>query len=250
MNNISGNRYGKLTALEFSYMKNSHPFWKCKCDCGNVTYKDYWHLVDGHTKSCGCLKHKYTIKNKRIFSIWYKMIDRCKNANRKDAKSYYDKGIRVCAEWHTYENFESWSLENGYTDNLTIDRIDSNGNYEPSNCRWITIQEQQKNKCTNVMVTYNGETLCMSDWAKRFGINRVTLESRIYDLGYSFEEAIKKEKGSQKTNVIISYGGNTYTQSGFAKFLGCTPQWIYILRKKGLTPEEIAIKVKNRKVVN
>ena len=159
MNNISGNRYGKLTALEFSYMKDGHPFWKCKCDCGNVTYKNYWHLVDGHTKSCGCLKRKYTIKNKRIFSIWYNMIDRCRNANRKDAKSYYDKGILVCSEWCTYENFESWSLENGYADNLTIDRIDSNGNYEPSNCRWITIQEQQKNKCTNVMVTYNGETL-------------------------------------------------------------------------------------------
>lgn len=249
MNNISGNVYGRLTAIEFSYKKNKMAYWKCRCECGNVVFVQRNHLVSGHTKSCGCLKNKYNITNHRIFKIWCNMIDRCKNPNRKDSNCYFEKGISVCEEWKTYENFEYWSFANGYSNNLTIDRVDSNKDYEPSNCRWITIQEQQRNKCTNVMVTYEGETLCMSDWAKRFGINRATLESRIYDLGYSFEEAIKKKKGSLKTNVIIAYNGKEYTQSEFARLAGCTPQWVCQLCKKGLSAEEIMQKTeKLRKV--
>jgi hypothetical protein len=167
------------------------------------------------------------------------MVDRCNNPNRKDANCYFKKGIRVCEEWKKYENFEKWALHNGYSDILTIDRINSNGNYEPHNCRWITIQEQQRNKCTNAMYTHNGTTKCLTDWADELGINRGTLESRIHKLGYTFEEAISKPLGSQKTNVFIEYKEKMYTQSEFARIANCTPQWIFQLTKRGLNAEQI-----------
>lgn len=239
MNDISGNVYGRLTAIGFSYKKNGREYWKCKCSCGNDKYVQYYHLLSGHTKSCGCLKNKHSITNKRIFSIWSNMIDRCKNPNRKDSNCYFEKGIRVCKEWGKYESFESWALQNGYSDNLTIDRINSDGNYEPANCRWITIQEQQRNKCTNAMFTHNGVTKCLTDWADELGINRGTLESRINKLGYSFDEAISKPCGSQKTNVFIEHNGKKYTQAEFARLAKCTPQWIFQLKKKGLSAEQI-----------
>jgi len=131
--------------------KGKEVIWLCRCICGNLTEVASAHLISGHTKSCGCLRKEFSLKhgdaiNKkrhRIYRIWIHMKQRCENKNSYDYKYYGRKGISVCEEWrNNYPAFKLWALLNGYDDNLTIDRIDHNGNYEPSNCQWLT---QSKN---------------------------------------------------------------------------------------------------------
>lgn len=185
---------------------------------------------------------KYNILNKRLFQCWWNMKSRCDKDSRKDSKYYHDKGITYCKEWNVYENFQEWALSNGYEDTLTLDRINGNLPYSPDNCRWITLAEQQRNRSNCLLFYFNGETKTLSEWARIYGINRSTLHDRIFKLGYSFEEAIKKKYGEQKSNVFVFYKGQKYTQAEFARFANCTPQWICILMKKGLSPEEIILK--------
>lgn len=195
--------------------------------------------MDGHTKSCGCRHKKYVITNKRIFNIWSGMMDRCKSPNRRDAKNYFLKGIRVCDEWQVYDSFEVWALANGYEDNLTIDRIDGNGNYSPENCRWISIQEQQKNKETTTFYSCNGETMCLTDWAKKTGINRMTLWNRIHDEGMTMEEAINKKFRSQKTNIHLFVDGEETTVLNIANRCGIKANTIYKYLSQGKTIDSI-----------
>ena len=242
--NHTGERYGKLTIIGCEKI-NGMIKQKCLCDCGNIAYVRYSRLTSGHKKSCGCLRHKYNIENKRLFNCWYGMKGRCDSSNRKDSKYYHDKGISYCDEWRIYENFQKWALENGYSDELTLDRINGDLPYCPENCRWITIEEQQRNKSNCIYFTHNGETKTISEWAREFGINRSTLYDRIYKLGYSFEEAIFKSRGSQKSNVYIKYKEKLYTQAEFARLVKCTPTWVSTLRRRGLSGEEIMERMKN-----
>lgn len=185
-------------------------------------------------------KRKYEIKNKRLFICWWGMKGRCDNAKRKDAKYYHDKGITYCSEWANYENFQEWALNNGYADNLTLDRKDNTKSYCPQNCRWITIQEQQKNRTFCHYFTYNGETKTLNEWARIYGINRSTLHDRIFKLGYSFEESLTPKRLTGKNTILITYNGKVYTQSQFAREYKTSHQRINNLRNKGLTDEEIA----------
>ena len=187
-------------------------------------------------------KSKYAISNKRIFRAWQNMRRRCDNASRKDSKYYHGKGITYCDEWKVYENFETWALNNGYADELTLDRIDGNSSYSPNNCRWISLAEQQNNKSNNVWFEYAGERKTLTEWARIYNIPRETLRSRLLKSGYSFEDAILKPYGILKTSVFIEYQGKQYTQASFAKLANCTPQWVYQLRKRGLNAEEILAK--------
>lgn len=184
-------------------------------------------------------KKRYHILNRRIYNCWWGMKERCDSSTRKDSRYYHDKGITYCKEWESYEAFQEWALENGYADNLTLDRIDGSLPYCPENCRWITIEEQQRNKSNNVIYEYKGVSKTLSEWAKEYGIPRETLRSRIVKLGYSFEQAITKPYGVLKTSTFITYNGQQYTQTEFADLANCTPQWVYQLRKRGLSAEQI-----------
>lgn len=127
----------------------------------------------------------------RIFHIWDNMKNRCRN-NRKDTKYWFGKGITVCPEWqgeNGFINFYNWSMANGYTDELTIDRIDSNGNYCPENCRWVTYSVQNNNSSRNTKIECFGETKTISEWATEKGINYRTLYSRITN-GWDIERAL------------------------------------------------------------
>jgi len=164
---LTGQRFGKLLVLRRCGSKNGHAAWLCRCDCGNEKIMSASSLRSG-TKSCGCLcieaiknwnqseekkkvtvslKTKHGMKGTRLYRIWQAMKARCTNQNVPCFRYYGGRDIRVCEEWkNDFQAFHEWAVENGYADNLTIDRVDVNGNYEPANCRWVTMAEQNKNK--------------------------------------------------------------------------------------------------------
>lgn len=154
LQDLTGKRFGKLTVIRrYGTDRYKRVIWLCRCDCGNETIAAGTPLKNGHKKSCGCYKYEATFihgfanKGNRLYNIWDKMNYRCVNVNYHRYKDYGGRGIKVCNEWkNSFVIFRDWALSNGYADNLTLDRIDVNGNYEPSNCRWITNAEQQKNK--------------------------------------------------------------------------------------------------------
>lgn len=200
--NLIGQKFNRLLVIERAEnSKDGSSRWKCKCDCGNTIIVSRTHLIHNHTKSCGCLNHdtlKRMTHNKsdtRLYSIYYKMKSRCYNTKQKGYKNYGGRGIKVCKEWldkeNGFMNFYNWAMNNGYKDNLTIDRIDVNGNYEPNNCRWATIKEQANNKRNNRYLTYNGEKHTIQEWTKIIGISRATIENRI-ELGLSIEKILDK----------------------------------------------------------
>ena len=196
---ISNQKYSRLTPIKYVGVYKNRSSWLCKCDCGNEVVVSTDKIVSGHTKSCGCLKIKYSIANKRLFQVWCNMHSRCKKPNRKDSKYYFDKGISVCDAWDVYENFQTWALENGYSDDLTIDRIDNYGNYEPSNCRWVTITEQQRNRCNCHYLTMNGVKKTLSEWAREFGIPRETLRYRL-GKNMPLEKIMSKSNLNKRSN--------------------------------------------------
>lgn len=137
---------------------------------------------------------KHGKSNERIFWIWRDIKLRCYNQNTNGYSRYGGRGITVCEEWlgeHGAENFINWALQNGYTDNLTIDRIDTNGNYEPSNCRWVTKKEQANNRRSNRILEYKGKKQTMKQWADELGINYSTLKMRITKYHWSIEKSLE-----------------------------------------------------------
>lgn len=148
--NLIGKRFGNLTVIQEHHSDKKHLYWLCKCDCGNEKIICGDSLKQGKTKSCGCfnvnlVKQRQTTHGKshsRIYHIWTGMIYRCENSNATNFQYYGSKGVTVCDEWqNSFETFYNWSIQNGYADNLEIDRIDPDGCYCPENCQWITKSE-------------------------------------------------------------------------------------------------------------
>lgn len=155
---LTGRRFGRLTVMSRSQSNMNHSKWDCLCDCGNKTTVYGSFLISGRTRSCGCL-HKDAARaalgihlesHTRLHNIWTCMKERCFNHRSTNYKYYGGRGITVCDEWKDdYVAFRDWALSHGYAPDLSIDRINVDGIYKPSNCRWATNKEQQNNKRNN-----------------------------------------------------------------------------------------------------
>ena len=189
----SGMKFNRLTAIkEIGRNKSNQSLWLFKCDCGKEKILERYAVISGRTKSCGCYSYEnlktgnnrrtHGMCGTRIHRIWKAMRTRC-NApiDSKNWKWYSSKNIKVCKEWDSFEAFYKWSMENGYDDTLTIDRIDSNKDYEPSNCRWVSWSEQANNKAMTRHVTYKGETHTMREWSNITGLSYAALNQRYWN---------------------------------------------------------------------
>lgn len=144
------------------------------------TYKEYLEACKKRREEKRIANRRIPISYDRLYKIHQGMKARCYKANNENYKNYGGRGISICDEWRkNYKVFKEWAINNGYRDDLTIDRIDVNGNYEPSNCRWITIREQQRNKRTNRLIEYKGEIKLLCEWAKIYGISAEAINDRI-----------------------------------------------------------------------
>lgn len=180
--------------------ENGRRFVHCRCECGNASVQRIDVLRRGSTRSCGCLSREVASAlmrthggtGTRLYSIWRGMLDRCTNPREASFPRYGGRGIAVCSEWGTFQTFRQWSLANGYGDDLQIDRINNNGNYEPSNCRWVTFKENARNKRTTRLIEAFGECKSMAEWLDdpRCVSTRSMLHSRISLLGWPTERAL------------------------------------------------------------
>jgi hypothetical protein len=194
---LTGQRFGKLTVIERAVYKKERTYWRCLCDCGKIVKVDGSALRRGHSKSCGCARAhkgmhiKHGLRNTRLYKIWAGIKQRCLNQKAPDFKHYGGRGITICEEWRDdFKPFYNWATANGYTDKLSIDRIDVNGNYCPDNCRWVTQKEQGNNTRTNRRITYQGQTHTLQEWATITGLSSSTINQRL-KRGWTVEQTLK-----------------------------------------------------------
>lgn len=185
--------------LYYIHEKGKNSKWLCLCNCGNLFVTTACSIRDRENLSCGCMigksheKHGYIKLNQRLYKIHNAMVERCYNVNHKQYKHYGGRGIAVCNEWRNdFMNFYEWAMNNGYKEELTIDRVDVNGNYEPTNCRWATAKQQGRNRRTCRYFTINDETHNLSEWCEILNLNYKRVYNRLYK-GWSIEKALELE---------------------------------------------------------
>ena len=212
----TGQKFGRLTLIErVENNKFNQVQWKCRCDCGKEVIVKAYSLTTGQTKRCGCLKKeqdfiniikvKHRKCNTRLYNIWRDMKWRCNSPKSKRHKFYYDKGIKVCQEWQEdFMNFYDWAMANGYKDNLTLDRINDDGNYETKNCRWATITEQNNNQSNNIRIKYNESEYTLSELSKIYNIKRATLYDRI-KRGWTIDEPLNRKVAKRNRGKSVSF---------------------------------------------
>lgn len=199
---LTGQKFGKLTAMNYVSKNNStRAHWKCQCDCGNITITSGQNLRNGKSKSCGCARNEHIAHLKLThnkshspeYQTWNDMIKRCTNPNNKSFKNYGGRGITIYEKWRkSFYEFYNY-IGNRPTPKHTIERINNNLGYIPGNIKWATCKEQNNNRRSNHQITFNGETMNVSQWAKKLGIKRATLNSRIVLMNWPIEKALNKQ---------------------------------------------------------
>jgi hypothetical protein len=203
---LTGKQFGRWIVVGLAKPKvdptgREYETWTCRCTCEKHTVKDIYvqHLLHGNSKSCGCLVKETTGNNfrthgktkTRIHRIWLSMRRRCFKETESAYPNYGGRGITVCDEWKDdFMSFENWAISNGYDDYLTIDRIENDGNYSPSNCRWATYKEQANNRRSSRYFVVDGESKTAPEWSEIYGAPSYEILFRAYH-GWTDEEAVK-----------------------------------------------------------
>lgn len=220
---LTGKRYGRLVVIKLDHIQKqpcgrNERHYLCKCDCGNNKVVRACSLRSGNTTSCGCYQKElltqrqstHKMSKTPLYKAWCNMKMRCTNPNYTDYYDYGGRGISVCEEWQSFDNFKEWAFKNGYKDEkkngknlLSLDRIDVNGNYCPENCRWATYSQQANNKRNTRRFYFDGQYLTAREWSVITGINYGTLVRRLHKPSWTIERALTepthKDKQSFKT---------------------------------------------------
>lgn len=199
---ITGQRFGKLVALNRAPPKNGQNFWAFACDCGRQKSIRRSHVTAGRTTNCGCgspsLRHG--MAHTRVWQTWKSMKQRCNNPNTVAFHRYGGRGISYCSEWESFEPFLQWATSAGYADNLELDRIDNDGNYTPENCQFISHRENSQKTGSVRMIQVGGLMVPVAEAARRHGIEVSTLKTRLRR-GWSMEDAFKPSKIPRKAKA-------------------------------------------------
>lgn len=218
---IKGKKYNRLKVLKrVKNDKYGNAKWKCKCDCGNVVQVLGTDLRNNHTKSCGCLQKEIVKKNStihgysktRIYRIWHAMKSRCQNKNHSAYKDYGAKGISVCKKWEDPKKFIDWAFRNGYKKDLTLERIDINKNYNPTNCTFVTKSEQNRNTSRNIFFRFKEIKITLAQLARKLNIGRSTLyrwyhkeNLRNEELIFRYKDMPNKYKSEKGINFVKTF---------------------------------------------
>lgn len=204
---ITGERFGRLIVISKVGSDGRNSIWECACACGNHIKVALPHLRQKGTRSCGCLLRETRRSNglrsgigqrslkhgdfgSRLYGIWAAMKRRCFNDNTCYYKYYGGRGITVADEWLDYVNFKKWAISNGYAEGLSIDRIDVDKNYEPSNCRWVSMKTQQNNRRNNLRLRYKDCVYSVSELARITGLSERTIRGRL-ERGWTVEKTVE-----------------------------------------------------------
>lgn len=196
MRALAGQRFGRWVVVKEAERAGGKRYWHCLCDCGKEAAVQQGNLLSKRSKSCGCVSLQQTIERCTthgmsklpVYIAWAGMLSRCTNPNQPAFKRYGGRGIKVCKRWQKFENFiADMKLP---PKGMTLDRIDNNGDYKPSNCRWATLEQQARNTAKNRWLTYKGRKQCLADWSKELGLASSTLYRRLAACGWSMERAL------------------------------------------------------------
>jgi hypothetical protein len=242
---LVGQKFGRLLVVSRAGSdKRGEALWECECDCGAVTVVAGSNLRKGRTKSCGCYKEELLATGQLhtthgmcgtpTYSSWQNILQRCLNKNSTFYYRYGGRGIKICEDWLTFENFYRDMGECPETG--TIDRIDNNGDYEPGNCRWATQKTNSRNKNNNVNITYLGKTQCVAAWEEELGFNYGTLWNRLYTFKWSLEKAMTEPVINQQGK--INFEGKYQTLTAHARDHGLKRTTVDARLLQGYTLEE------------
>jgi len=178
---LTGQKFGRLTVVSRAGSNKGRATWDCICICGNRKIISGKNLLNGITRSCGCLckigKKRHGMAESPLYQTWCCMRTRCTNINKDNYRNYGDRGITVCERWDKFENF--YADMGDRPEGLTIERRDNSKGYSPENCKWATQKEQQRNRRNNRMIKYLGKTKCLAAWAEYLGISKGALGGRL-----------------------------------------------------------------------
>lgn len=207
---IIGRRFGRLVALSLHHVRGNQRYIECRCDCGNLSIVCSANLSSGATQSCGCLMtearlrqthngiaKKHGLAGTPIYNTWHSMVERCTDPLCAAWRYYGGRGIEVCERWLQFEQFYKDMGER--PDGTTLERINVNGNYEPGNCTWATWTEQARNRTNNLWLTFDGREQLLIEWAEELDLPYRVIYKRIYERGWSVDDALTVPYGHDRT---------------------------------------------------
>lgn len=201
--NLVGKKYGRLLVVSKAASSKGHTRWLCKCDCGKESVVYGTSLKNGNTTSCGCFKSENAKKlysgvrqnDKRLYGVWNGIKQRCRNKNNSSFHNYGGRGIKMADEWaDNYETFYNWAIRSGYREGMQIDRIDNNGDYCESNCRFVGRDVQSNNKRNVVLYTIDGVTKSLPQWCRDYDKDYYLIRQRVCKLGWPIKDALELPK--------------------------------------------------------